>query len=306
MKRRKFIGLSAGLATLSTEHGLAQTPVAKPLVSFSLITDVQYADADAEGERHYRESPAKLTAAVELLVGKKLPFTLHLGDAIDRDFKSFDPVLEIFSKLGHPVHHLLGNHDYTVDDGMKSKVVAKLGMPHDYYSFIHSGVRFVMMDTNDRSVYKYPADSQQTRDAGSLMKRLSTERNTELKPWNGAVSVEQLAWIERELTAADQAGEPVILCGHHPLLPAEGLELWNNEEVIDLIGRHPAVVASFCGHHHAGAEVMRNGIPYITFKSLLHEPEITAHAVIHLFKDKLEIEGFGREKSRVIGLKPNS
>jgi manganese-dependent ADP-ribose/CDP-alcohol diphosphatase len=303
MKRRKFIGLSAGLATLSTERGLSQTPAAKPLVSFGLITDVQYADADAEGERHYRESPAKLGAAVELLAGKKLPFTLHLGDLIDRDFKSFDPVLEIFGKLGHPVYHLLGNHDFTVDDAVKSKVVAKLGMPHDYYSFTHSGVRFVMMDTNDRSVYKHPADSRQTRDSGSYMKRLSSERNTELKPWNGAVSAEQLAWIDRELTAADQAGEPVILCGHHPLLPADGHELWNNGEVIALIGRHPSVVAGFCGHHHAGAEVMRDGIPYITFKSILHEPGITAHAIVHLFKDKLEIEGFGREKSRVIPLK---
>lgn len=303
MKRREFIGLSAGLATLSTEHALAESLAAKPLLSFGLITDVQYADADAEGERHYRESPAKLAAAVEVLVGKKLPFTLHLGDVIDRDFNSFDPVLEIFAKLGHPVHHLLGNHDYTVADEMKSKVVVKLGMPHDYYSFTHSGVRFVMMDTNDLSVYKHPEDSQPTRDAGSYMEKLSSEKNIELKPWNGAVSAEQLAWIERDLTAANKAGEPVILCGHHPLLPAEGLQLWNNEEVIALIERHPSVVASFCGHHHAGAEVMRNGILYITFKSILHEPGITSHAVIHLFKDKLEIEGFGREKSRVIALK---
>ncbi|MEX1116990.1 MAG: hypothetical protein WEB53_17220 [Akkermansiaceae bacterium] len=33
------------------------------------------------------------------------------------------------------------------------------------------------------------------------------------------------------------------------------------------------------------------------------DPGITSHAVTHLFKDKLEIEGFGREKSRVIALK---
>ncbi len=304
MARRKFLGFSAGLAMWSTEDSHARFAAEMPLVSFGLLTDVQYADAPAEGERHFRESATKLVAAAGVLAAKNLPFTLHLGDLIDRDFKSFDPVLEILRKLEHPVHHLLGNHDYTVAEEMKSKVCAKLEMPHDYHSFTHAGVRFVMMDTNDLSVYKHPENSQKTREAERWMRRLSMERNLELKPWNGAVSAEQLEWLERELTAADEAAQPAIVCGHHPLLPAEGYELWNYAEVVALIERHPSVVASFSGHHHAGAEIIRNGIPYITFKSMLHVPDNTAYSIIRLFKDKLEIEGFGREKSRVIALKP--
>lgn len=95
----------------------------------------------------------------------------------------------------------------------------------------------------------------------------------------------------------------MILCGHHPLLPSDAYRAWNSEAVIAVIDRHSSVAAYFNGHYHTGAEEVRNGIPYITFKSLLHEPEITAYSAIHLYVDRMEIEGNGREISRVIPLK---
>jgi manganese-dependent ADP-ribose/CDP-alcohol diphosphatase len=97
----------------------------------------------------------------------------------------------------------------------------------------------------------------------------------------------------------------VILCGHHPLLPAEAHQAWNADEVTAVIDRHPCVRAYFNGHHHAGAEMMRNGVPYITFKSLLHEPGVTAFCEIALYQDRMEIVGNGREKSRVIRFREN-
>ena len=50
------------MASLATAYGSDE--VEKPLLSFGLLADVQYADVDPEGERHYRESPAKLREAV--------------------------------------------------------------------------------------------------------------------------------------------------------------------------------------------------------------------------------------------------
>ncbi len=70
-----------------------------------------------------------------------------------------------------------------------------------------------------------------------------------------------------------------------------------------MIDKHSSVAAYFCGHQHGGAEVMRNGVPFITFKSMLHEPGVNSWSVIHLFKDKLRIEGYGREVAREIPLK---
>ncbi|HEX7260449.1 MAG TPA: metallophosphoesterase [Luteolibacter sp.] len=294
MNRRNFIGLSAA-ASLSIARGAEMAE--KPLVSFGLITDVQYADAEPSGERHYRKSLSKLKTAVAWLAKQNLPFTLHLGDLIDRDFKSFDAMLPLLEKLRHPVRHLLGNHDYTVEESQKRSVAAKLGMPADRYSFRSEGVRFVMLDTNEVSVYKHPEGSPEDRTAEALLEKVAAASK-----WNGGLSKDQLAWLDAELSAADLAGEPVIVCGHHPLLP-KAHQAWNADEVTGVIDRHPCVRAYFNGHHHAGDEFVRNDIPYITFKSILHEPEVNAYSAIRLFTNRLEIIGNGRERSRVIPLR---
>lgn len=303
MNRRSFIALSGLAASTSGLKGETEREKGSALLKFGLITDVQYADADPEGERHYRASVPKLKSAAEWLSNQGLPFTLHLGDFIDRDFRAFAVVSPILDKLKHPVWHLLGNHDYTVGDAEKGRVVSQLGMPHDYYTFLHSGVRFVMLDTNDLSVYKYPAGSPADVESKAMLEKLMVAKSNAAQPWNGGVSHEQLAWLERELSAATAAGERVILCGHHPLLPAEGHQVWNNDDVIGLIEKHRCVQAFFNGHNHDGAQVVQNGVPYITFKSMLKEPEINSFSAIHLFEDRLEIEGNGRENSRVIPLR---
>ncbi len=296
MTRRQFLALSAAAASAR-----AEAPADGPLVSFGLLTDVQYADAAPEGERHYRDSLAKLKDAAADLAREKLPFSLHLGDVIDRDFSSFAAVLPLFEGLGHPVRHLLGNHDYSVKDAEKAGVIKTLGMPADYYSFQASGVRFLMLDTNDVSTYKHPANAPEQTAANAEMKSLDGANNA--KPWNGGASPAQLAWLEKELAAADAAGEPAIICGHHPLIPEEGLQAWNSRTILEVIERHPSSLAYFCGHNHAGAQALSNGLPCITFKSILHQPGVTAYSVVRLFKDRLVIEGRGREKSREVPLR---
>lgn len=300
MNRRNFIGISTLAVSLAKVRGEENNG---HILSFGLITDVQYADADPEGERHYRESIPKLKTAVEWLSKKNLPFTLHLGDLIDRDFKSFATVLPVFGGLGHQVRHLLGNHDYSVTNEEKGGITQTVGMPRESYEFRDSGVRFVMLDTNDLSTYKYPAGCPQDVDSKARLQKLVEADANNAKPWNGGISEAQLTWLEAELTAADTAKERVILCGHHPLLPTAGLQIWNSGEVLAVIDRHPCVAAYFNGHDHKGAEEIRNAIPYITFKSILHEPEVNSYSAIHLFADRLEIEGNGREQSRVIPLK---
>jgi len=304
MNRRTFIGLSTVAASLATTRGRANgDPSEGPILSFGLITDVQYADADPEGERHYRDSIQKLKVAVAWLATKKLPFTVHLGDLIDRDFQAFGTVLPLLDELEHPVYHLLGNHDYSVAEGQKEQVRSTLGMPHDYYSFKAAGVRFVMLDTNDLSVYKYPHGCPQLCTNSKMLATRVAENDSSAKPWNGGLSATQLAWFERELSQADAAKERVIICGHHPLLPEDGYQLWNHQAVIDVMDRHSCVTAFFNGHQHAGAERIHNGVPYITFKSLLHQPEVTAFSAIRLYADRLEIEGKGREISRAFPLR---
>lgn len=298
MTRRHFHALSAVAPTREDE------PAGSPLVTFGLIADVQYVDAEPEGERHFRESIPKLKAAVDDLASLNLPFTLHLGDLIDRDFFSFTAVLPLFGGLGHPVRHLLGNHDYSIADAEKGKVVETLGMPSDYYIFQSAGVRFVMLDTNEVSTYKYGQGSEEELAAEAMMEKLASGGLKNAVSWNGGVSPAQLEWLEKQLAAADMAGEPVIVCGHHPLLPEEGHHAWNSRDILEVIERHKSSRAYLCGHQHAGAEAVFKGLPCITFKSLLHQPGVTAFSVVSLFKDRLVIDGRGREKSREIPLRP--
>jgi hypothetical protein len=296
MIRRRFLALAA-CATAAR----GATTADAPLVSFGLLTDVQYADADPQGDRHYRESLPKLKAAARDLAGENLPFSLHLGDVIDRGFSSFGTVLPLFAGLGHPVRHLTGNHDYSVADREKAGVPAVLGMPADYYLFRSHGVRFVMLDTNDVSLHKHPQGGAGQLAAAAMMERLAGAEHA--VPWNGGVSPAQLDWLDGELAAADAAGEPAIICSHHPLLPETGHQAWNNRAVLDVIGRHQSPRACFSGHNHAGAETISNGVPFITFKSLLHQPQVTAYAVVRLFRERLVIEGRGRETPREIALR---
>lgn len=287
------------MATLSAAGIRAEAP----LVSFGLLTDVQYANAEPEGERHYRDSIPKLKAAVEDLAKEKLSFTLHLGDVIDRDYSSFAAVLPLFGGLGHPLHFVLGNHEYSVDDEKKPLVPAMLGLENDYYVFRSCGVRFVMLDTNDVSTYKYPKGSPEAAVAVAALEKMTAGFISPPRPWNGGLSAAQLVWLEKELAAADAAKEPVIVCGHHPILSEDGNQVLNSAEVLAVIKRHPCVRACFSGHVHDGGERTIDGVPHITFKALLYVPETTSYSVVRLFPDHLVIEGRGRENSRVIPLR---
>ncbi|QJE95491.1 metallophosphoesterase [Luteolibacter luteus] len=299
MNRRAFLGsTTTALLPLTTlaEEG------SKPVLRFGLIADAQYADADPEGERHYRTTPGKMKEAVEVIRAAKPEFTLHLGDFIDRDFKSFDVMLPLISGLGHPIYHLLGNHDYSIADAEKARVVSTLGMPHDYYTFRSGSTRFVMLDTNDLSTYRDPKDSLRNKEAAQLLKKLEAAQAPGAKPWNGGLSKAQLEWLDRELSAASAAKEKVILCGHHPLIPAEMHQAWQADEVLAVIDKHDCVRAYFNGHNHAGAFVERKGIPYVTFRSMLHEPGINAYSVVDVFDDRIVITGHGRAESRVLAV----
>lgn len=295
MNRRRFLASSLALPAAASA---AANPEDKARLRFGLITDAQYADADPKGERHYRATPRKLEAAVADLAGRGLPFTLHLGDFIDHDFKSFATLLPLLVPLGHPVFHLLGNHDYDLADAEKSRVVQTLDMPHDYYTFRRSGVRFLMLDTNSLSIYKHPSDSPQTLAAKATLDRLKGEKQPGAHPWNGGIDETQLKWIERELQAATAAGEIVLVCGHHPLLPAAGDQMWNPQPILELLLRYRRVKAWLNGHNHAGAYANHEGLHCVTFRSILHQPDVNAWSTVAVHDDRLVIEGHGREVSR--------
>ena len=306
MNRRAFPLVAVVVMLLAALVAWPQ-PVAaqeQPRLSFGVMADVQYADRDAQGGRHYRQSLANLESCVADLNTKDLAFTIQLGDIIDRGKESFDRVLPIFNRLTMPKYHVLGNHDFPLP---RPEVLAKLGMERAYYSFSHDNWRFVVLDTLDVSVDGgWPEDSENHTQAAQWLERLKSEGKPYAQPWNGGIGEQQKQWLTDTLREAEERGEKAIVFGHIPLL-AEASSQWallyNHQEIAAILEASGCVVAYLCGHDHAGGYAERNAIHHVTVQGMIEAPDQNAYAVVDLYDDRIEIRGVGKVPSRTLGLK---
>jgi 3',5'-cyclic AMP phosphodiesterase CpdA len=300
VSRRQFIGIGgAGAAALALAPGAAaRGSRSRRGFEFGLVADAQYADVATAGTRHYRASLAKLDEAADVLNAYDVRFTVQVGDIIDRFEASFDAILPVYQRIRGPKYHVLGNHDYPV---AAAQVLQRLGMRAPYYSFRREGWRFVVLDTNDVSLYANAPGSAKHTLAQSMLAELTAGGAVNAQTWNGAVGPEQLAWLRGELSGARRRGEPVIVIGHMPLYPVDIHNAWNDAAVTDVLERSGVVAAYFNGHNHYGNYGLRNGVHYVNFHGMV-ELETNAYSVVRVLPRRLEITGFGREPDRVLEL----
>lgn len=268
-----------------------------------IISDCQYCFCDAKGERFYKKSPQRLIEAVDLLNEKDLEYTIHLGDFIDRDFNSYDTILPIWNKLSSKKYHVLGNHDFSVADSLKTAVFDKLNIKERYYSFTQNNWRFIVLDGNDLSFHGALSENkkQQTDSIYNLYKK---DTVAYLQKWNGALSKQQLEWVRSELEIAKDNSEYVGFYCHFPALPFDAYHnLWNRNDLTELISEYPSVKLFFNGHNHEGAYAEKDGVHYLTFKAMVNTHDENAFATALFTKDSVLIKGYGKEISR--GLKIN-
>ena len=293
--RRQFLKTAAVAAASAPfiARGAAQAAF-----EIGLVADAQFADIDAKGTRFYRQSIAKLGAAVEHFNGRDLDFCLHLGDLIDREWRSFDEITRPLARSRHRFHHLLGNHDFEVLDEFKPRVPGRMGMERRYSFFDHRGFRFAILDTNDVSTYAHAPGTPENTVAVAELARLQAAKLPQAKPWNGGLGAAQLAWLDRACREAGTQRLKVIILAHHPVLPAAEHTLWNPADALALVERHRHVVAWLNGHNHAGAFAERGGVPFVTMRGMVETPDTTAFATARVFPDRLVLTGHGREPSR--------
>lgn len=278
--------------------------ITQPLLRFGVIADPQYAAVEPNLVlgRYYANSLTKLAEAIDTFNGEDLAFVVTLGDIIDRDWQSFDAILPLYDRLGHPRHFLLGNHDFRVEPGRLAEVFARVGMPAPYRAFAAAGFRFVLIDGNEVSLFAPPPGDPRLAVAETRLATLKAEGADNAQPWNAALSDQQFAWLQTELHKADVAGEKVVVMGHYPVYPPNVHNMWDSDRIVDLFGRCENVVAYFCGHNHDGNYGHVDGTHFVTVKGMVETPDTTAYAIVEIHADRMDIRGFGRETDRTLGL----
>lgn len=269
--------------------GEESNPEEKALFSFGAIADCQYCDVEGT-RRQYRLSLKKLEDCIADFNGQALAHVVHLGDFIDRDWKSFDGVLPIAAKSKAHIYYVLGNHDFSVEDRYKKHVPKRLGLKKRYYGFKVGGWRFLILDTNDISLYAHPAGSRKAKKSAAIYESLGGD----LPKYNGGIGEAQMKWIEKQLARATKRGGRVVLHSHHPVYPFTNHSAWNAREVVNLLEQHSCVAAFINGHNHRGAYGFKKGIHYLTLKGMV-DTEETSYATASVFPSRIEVSGKGRQ-----------
>jgi len=294
---------AAGTAALAQEGETASagfTPF-----RFGVISDPQFAPVvpNATATRFYGNSLWKLDAAIaELNQHDDLEFVVTLGDIIDRHWESYGHILPVYDRLRHRKHFLLGNHDYDYPPEWIPSVVRTVGMPAPYYDFAVKGIRFIVVDGNDVSTFAPPEDDPRRTLAEERLAKLKETGAENAQSWNGSLSDQQFAWLEERLKAAAGAGERAILLCHYPVYPANEHNLWDSERIVELVKAHPHCLAWFNGHNHAGNYAAIGKQHFVNFRGMVDTPDQSCFAIVTIQQDRIEIQGFGREESRVLDL----
>jgi predicted phosphodiesterase len=296
MKRRTFIKITLPVAL--TGCALAEEPE-NPQLSFGVIADPQYVDADMRMGRYYRNSLAKMKDAVKELNKHDLEFIATLGDIIDRDIASFNDIMPIYKTLKAPTRFVLWNHDFTVDDKDKGSVLNHLGMKKSYHSETKGDWHFIYLDGTDVSPYRHPKNSDETKAAKKRLQLMRAQKLKQAKPYSGAVGDDQLTWFTAELDKAKATRKRVIVFNHFPVFPLnDGYNLWNDKDIVSLIAKHPNVVAYMNGHQHKGNYAVNKGCHYVNLKGMVETEHKSAFAIVRCYTDRIEVDGYQTEPDR--------
>ncbi|MBU1313073.1 MAG: metallophosphoesterase [Alphaproteobacteria bacterium] len=277
-------------------------PSDSPLIRFGVIADPQYAPLPPNPalNRHFEKSLGKLDEAIGVFNAHDLAFVVTLGDLVDRGYENFDAVLARYERLTHESILLPGNHDFLVAPEQLPEVHRRLSMPAPYHHFSRNGLRFVVIDGSEESLFAAPEGDPRRARAEARLAALEAAGALNAQTWNGGIGEAQFAWLSGVLVDAAAAGEKVVVLGHYPLYPDNAHNLWDWQALVDLFDRSGNVLAYLCGHNHIGNLGHHGSTWYVNFTGMVDTETENTFAIAEIFPDRLEITGFGREESRAL------
>jgi len=255
-------------------------PEERPLFSFGVIADVQWADTDDGSNydktvmRRYRGAFRTLERAVGWwnLLLEPPTFIAQLGDIIDGvnvDLGQSDSALEAALAALRcapcPAVSIVGNHElYNFDRAQLARASGEgAWLKHgdkEFHSFAPAaGWRVVVLDPYQLALIGHAQDDPRRLAAVDLIGRENpsvdpsgaggewfkdvTGYNRRFVPYNGGLGGEQLTWLRAELAAAAAASERVVIMCHvilHPKACGGGTMVWDYPEALEVIRSEPA------------------------------------------------------------------
>jgi len=255
-------------------------------ITIGMLADVHYADRDTVGNRHYRESLAKVRKCIEDFNSAKPDFIIELGDFVDKgeslaaELDYLERIEREYAKFRGERHYVLGNHDTATFS--KKQFIDNCGAKKNYYSFDKGNFHITVLDAcynEDESDYN----------AGNF-------------DWKETyIPAAEQEWLEADLKGTEKK---TIVFLHQRLddeKDAHGVK--NAPEVRKIIHQSGKVLAVFQGHDHRGAYKNVNGIHYCTLQALVVDSglENNAYAVVQIRSDgSVKIDGFGKQKDLAV------
>jgi len=251
----------------------------KPKLRIGLVTDLHYAEKQASGNRHFRESITKVAEAAKRFDQEKPDLAICLGDLID-SAASLDAekgyLKRIIQEIPKKSHFVLGNH--CVENLTKPEFLGIVGQEKSFYSFDANGYHFVVLDACFNS-------------DGAPYGRKNFR-------WGDAkLPAAELEWLQADLR---QSPLKSIVFVHQCLdmIPPFGVK--NGSEVRKILEASGKVLAVLQGHYHWGNYQEIGGLHYCTMSAIVEGsgPENSAYAMMDILPgDVIRISGFHKQKS---------
>lgn len=258
-------------------------PLAQTLnmtTSLALVADTHYADLPpSPAGRYYRQSAAKLSAAIDCFNSAGVQLAIHLGDLINSaddaavDEAALAGILATMRRLHAPWESVIGNHDVEAMPKRRFLELTGHASPHRTRP-LGPQLQLVILD------------AAFTRDG--------TPYGQGPYHWSdSAVPEAQLHWLEQALRPPSP---PTLICAHQRLDADGNLHtIANAADVRRILERSGRVRAVITGHDHTGALNVINHIPYVTLPSMVQGDGLdqTGYSILHV-APRLRLQGFAR------------